>query len=112
MSYNNEVTEYIKKTKSQHQEVLLELRKLIHSLGGVSEAIKWKFPVFAKDGNDFAYIRTTKDHITLGFYNINKIKDPDSLLEGEGNTLKHIKIKNLEDINKRVILKWLHQITD
>ncbi len=111
MNHNQEVSAYITKASPQQQEVLSELRTLIHGLGGVSEAIKWKFPVFAKDGKDFAYFRTSKDHVTLGFYNIDKIKDPDNFLEGEGNTLKHVKIKHLEDINAPIIRKWLNQIT-
>ena len=34
--------------------MLLELRKIIHELGGITEAIKWKFSVFAKYGKDSA----------------------------------------------------------
>ena len=111
MTHNQEVTTYITKTSEEQQVVLLSVRKLIHELGGVSEAIKWKFPVFAKEGRDFAYLRFAKEHITLGFYNIDKIKDPDNLLQGEGNTLKHIKIKSIDEINAPVIREWLHQIT-
>lgn len=61
---------------------------------------------------NFAYLRFAKKHITLGFYNIDKIQDPIYLLEGEGNTLKHIKIKNSTEIDGAVISKWLHEITN
>ena len=111
MNHNQEVTTYITKASKEQQEILLELRKIIHELGEVTEAIKWKFPVFAKGGKDFAYIRTAKDHVTLGFYNIDKIKDLNNLLRGEGNTLKHIKIKSVDEINAHVISEWLYQIT-
>ncbi|MFZ2593447.1 MAG: DUF1801 domain-containing protein [Minisyncoccia bacterium] len=111
MNDNQEVTTYITNASKEQHKILLELRKIIHELGGVSEDIKWKFPVFAKDGKDFAYTRTAKDHVTLGFYNIDKIKDPDNLLQGEGDTLKHIKIKSADDVNAPVIREWLHQIT-
>lgn len=111
MNYNKKITEYIAGA-SEEQIVMLEaLRKLIHeTVNDVSEEIKWKFPVFTK-GKDFAYLRFAKKHITLGFYNIYKIKDPDNLLEGEGNTLKHIKIKNADDIKPQIIAQWLKQIT-
>ena len=50
--------------------------------------------------------------ITLGFYHIDKLKDPDNLLVGEGNTLKHIKITELDSKLKQQIEKWLKQITE
>jgi hypothetical protein len=112
MNYNKKVTEYINSTTEEQIVILEALRKLIHeTVKGVSEEIKWGFPVFAQT-KDFAYLRFAKKHITLGFYNIDKIKDPDHLLEGEGNTLKHIKIKSADDIKPKVISEWLKQITN
>ena len=58
-----------------------------------------------------AYLRFAKKHITLGFYHIDKNQDPNHLLECEGNTLKHIKIKNLQEIDRAIISKWLHETT-
>ncbi len=111
MNYNKKVTEYIDRASDEQIVILETLRKLIHeSAMGVSEEMKWNMPVFAKT-KDFAYLRFAKNHITLGFYNINKIKDPDNLLEGEGNTLKHIKIKSEKDIKQKIISEWLKQIT-
>lgn len=111
MNYNKKVTEYIDGAVEDQTIILETLRKLVHeTVGNVTEEIKWGFPVFATT-KDFAYLRFAKKHITLGFYNIDKIKDPDNLLEGEGNTLKHIKIKSVDDINRKVISQWLKQIT-
>jgi hypothetical protein len=111
MNFNQKVTEYIDKATAEQIVILETLRKLVHeTIGNVSEEIKWGFPVFAQI-KDFAYLRFSKKHITLGFYNIDKIKDPDNLLEGEGNTLKHIKIKSADDIKPKIISEWLQQIT-
>lgn len=108
---NLKVNEYIQKASKDQVEILQELRELIHNtVGNVSEDIKWNMPVF-NNGKDFAYVRFSKNHITLGFYNIDKIQDPDNLLEGEGNTLKHIKIKSKDEINPKIIAEWLKQIT-
>lgn len=111
MNYNRKITEYINSAAEEQIETLENLRKLIHeTIDNVSEEIKWRMPVFS-NGKDFAYLRFSKKHITLGFYNISKIKDPDNLLEGEGNTLKHIKIKNTGEIKPIIISEWLKQIT-
>jgi hypothetical protein len=111
MRYNQKVTDYIGKASTEQITTLETLRNLIHeSVDNVSEEIKWNMPVFGKN-KDFAYLRFAKKHITLGFYCVDKLKDPDNLLEGEGNTLKHIKITHLDNKQKQQIRKWLKQIT-
>lgn len=111
MNYNPNITEYIGKAANEQIVVLEKIRQLVHSsVKNVEEEIKWGFPVF-NNGKDFAYLRFAKKHITLGFYNINKLKDPNSLLEGQGNTLKHIKLKELNNELEKQIVKWLNQIT-
>ena len=103
MNLNTKITDYIGNASEEQIEILEALRKLIHeTVENVSEEVKWNMPVFS-NGKDFAYLRFSKKHITLGFYNINKIKDPNNLLEGEGDTLKHIKIKNTGEIKPKII---------
>jgi hypothetical protein len=110
MNYNKKVTEYINKATEEQTIILETLRKIVHeTIDNVSEEIKWNMPVF-NNGKDFAYLRFAKMHITLGFYKIDKIIDPDNLLEGEGNTLKHIKIRSIDDIKPKIISEWLQQI--
>ena len=112
MNYNTQISEYIDGATAEQIPLLEELRELIHqSVSNVSEEIKWKMPVF-NNGKDFAYMRYSKKHITLGFYNIEKLKDPENLLEGQGNTLKHIKVTFLDDSLRKQIVKWLVQITE
>ncbi|WP_107038637.1 DUF1801 domain-containing protein [Brumimicrobium mesophilum] len=112
MNFNQKVTDYISNASDEQVEILDHLRKLIHeSVSGVSEEIKWGFPVFCRT-KDFAYFRYAKKHLTLGFYNIEKIEDPDGLLEGSGNTLKHIKIKKMSDINEELLKEWFKSISE
>jgi hypothetical protein len=112
MNYNQKVTDYISKASIEQITTLETLRKLIHEcVEDVTEEIKWNMPVFGKT-KDFAYLRFAKKHLTLGFYQIDKLKDPDNLLEGEGNSLKHIKITQLDDKQKQQIKEWLNQITE
>lgn len=112
MKLDKNVSAYISNAAEVQTELLEHLRQLIHdAVPGTTEAIKWGFPVFTKTKN-YAYFRYSKKHITLGFYNPEKIDDPDNLLEGEGNTLKHIKIRQQEDINKPLLTKWLKAIAE
>ena len=110
MGFNSKVTDYIQSAAAGQINLLEELRQLIHeAVPGTSEAIKWGFPVFAKN-KDFTYLRFSKNHITLGFYNIDRIEDPDNKLEGSGKTLRHIKIRRKEDIDSALIKQWLKSI--
>mgnify|MGYP000344535458 CR=1 FL=1 len=112
MSYNNQISEYIEKASEEQQATLRQIRALIHeTVEQVEEEIKWGFPVF-NNGKDFAYLRNTKKHITLGLYNIDKMKDPDNLLEGTGSTHKYVKIQKLDQKLEKQIEKWLLQITE
>ena len=111
MNSNQQVTDYIAQAPEGQIELLESLRILVHaSVEGTTEAIKWGFPVFGKT-KDFAYLRHSKKHVTFGFYNIDKIDDPNNLLEGSGNTLRHIKIKSSADIDKNLLTKWLQAIS-
>ena len=112
MNYNEKVSAYIDKATEEQIPLLEKLRKLIHeSVTGVSEEIKWGMPVFAKT-KDFAYLRFAKKHITLGFYHVDQIDDPEGLLEGSGNKLKHIKIRKKEDIREEILGKWLKAVAN
>lgn len=50
--------------------------------------------------------------MTLGFYHIDKIQDVDGCFEGEGNTLRHIKVKSLQQFPADTIINWLRVIAE
>lgn len=111
MLYTKEVTEYISSAKEDQQPILEELRQLVgETVENTTEAIKWRMPVFTR-GNNFAYMRHTKNHVTFGFtIHIDRLHDPKQLLEGEGKTTKHVKIEELDDKMKQQIVQWLLEI--
>ena len=109
---NSQVTEYIDKAPPEQQAIMNVLRELIHeSVPGVSEEFKWSRPVF-KAAKDFTYLKTAKAHVTLGFYNFDKIEDKGNRLEGTGSAMRHVKIKTLDDIDRELFGTWFRQITE
>ena len=50
----------------------------------------------AKDA--ICYIGVIKDHVNLGFHHGAGLSDPHQLLEGEGKQMRHIKIRNTDDL--------------
>ncbi len=112
MKENNEVTEYINNAPAQQKEILKTLRQVIHkTIPNTAEGLKWGIPVFSKT-KIFTYLRSTKNHVALGIYNVDRISDPKGLLEGTGKNMKHLKFKKIDDIDKKLIEAWLKTTAD
>lgn len=100
-----QVTDYIN-TSEKHKEILEALRQLLHhSVPGVTEEFKWGRPVF-RSAKDFAYLKTAKAYVTLGFFQFDKLDDKKGLLEGTGKDMRHIKIKKVQEIDRELLSEW------
>ncbi len=106
---DEKVSEYIKKQKSPQKEICLILREIIFkNFPSIKEEMKWGVPNY---GNLFYYV-ALKSHVNLGFSIKDLTTDEIKLFEGTGKTMRHIKIKNVEDINEQKILKLLKMVTN
>ncbi len=111
MNSNNKVLKYFDSAPEPYKSILYELRDLIFkTIKNTDENIKWGFAVFGNP-KDFTYLRFNKSHVTFGFYNFKNITDNENRLEGTGETMRHIKIKKVAEIDKRLLSKWLLEIT-
>lgn len=107
MTSNPRVTEYIQNAPEEQRFILDQLRALIHkAVSEVDEDVKWGIPVFTKT-KIFTYLRSTKKHVALGIYNIEKINDENGILQGTGKQMKHLKFETSEDIDEQLIIEWL-----
>ncbi|MER2997663.1 DUF1801 domain-containing protein [Pontibacter populi] len=87
-----QVTDYIINSGNQ-QDILKTIRQLIHdTVPQVTEEFKWGRPVF-RTNKDFAYLKSAKAYVTLGFFNFQKLNDPHNRLEGTGKDMRHIGLK-------------------
>ena len=103
------VKEYIEKQKSPQKEICQELREIILStFPNIIEIMKYGVPYY---GNRY-YIVALKTHVNLGFSIKGLKKEEIVLLEGSGKTTKHIKINNIEDIDKIKIKKLVKMIKE
>lgn len=107
---SDKVKEYISKQKNPQKEICDYLRNLIHkTIPSVKEEIKWGVPVFA---NGKFYIGSFKNSVNLGF-SINGLNDREvALFEGTGKTMRHIKIKSLQDINREKLIKLIKLVDE
>ena len=107
---NEEVTKFIENSPDNQVKILVELRKLIFSIApDASEQFKWSRPVYALE-KDFCYLATTKNHVTLGFFEFNKINTNGHLIEGTGKSMRHVKISETMEITSFQINKMIEEV--
>jgi hypothetical protein len=56
-------------------------------------------PVACVEDAPFGYVNTFKSHVNVGFFHGAKLKDPAGLLEGDGKSMRHAKLKRGREIN-------------
>jgi|TARA_B100000315_G_scaffold71513_1_gene65148 hypothetical protein len=85
-----------------------ELRILIKgAISEIVESIKWGMPTYEKNGYICA-LRAGKGYIALQFGSIGvALDDPDSLLEGSGKKMRHVKIWSKKEIKKQLYKSWI-----
>lgn len=87
------VDDYIASQGAWHAESLTALRALVARVASEATwSIKWGQPVFAS-GGPLGFIRSAAAHVTIGFWRGAEFSDPEGLLEGEGEKMKHYKLK-------------------
>jgi hypothetical protein len=70
--------------------------------------IKWAQPVYEQNG-PLAFIKSNRAHLTFGFWRGTELNDPDGVLEGAGDRMKHVKIHGLDDIDEGRFSAWIRE---
>lgn len=94
-------------SSSQVKEVAGQLRAMIIDVYPEVVEVPWPkqriigYGVGPKKMSEhFCYIGVFKKHVNLGFYYGAELPDPHGLLEGTGKNLRHIKVKNGEEVDQ------------
>lgn len=93
------VVEWIDESEDWQRPMLRQLRDVIRrEAPDAEEAVKWGQPCYSMNSL-FCYLQRAKKHVTLGFQNGARMKDPDGVLEGEGKLMRHVKFERGADID-------------
>jgi hypothetical protein len=99
-----------KLTSEWQRAVLDQLNGVILELYPLAKAsIKWSQPVWETAEGPMLYLRGSAKHVTLGFWRGAELEDPQGLLEGEGDRMKHLKFKRPEDVDLAVVREFIQQ---
>jgi uncharacterized protein YndB with AHSA1/START domain len=104
------VDEFVKaRVLPEFQPVVAMLRELMREMApDVKEEIHYGIPAY-KGRRILAVISPTRKDITFAFSRGAEFEDTFGLLQGRGNVSKHVKIKNLQNINKDALRYYIRQ---
>ncbi len=100
---------YVNHHKGWQREVLATLRNIVKAAGGeIEESILWSQPVFTLNG-PVCYMKAFSDHVNFGFWRGTELDDPNGLLVGDLTKMRHITIRNVNDIKRDVFEAMVRQ---
>jgi len=103
------VDSYFAQQPPEKRALLEKLRALVAK--GVPDAdasIKWGVPFYQRNGKNVCSLAAFKEHVGINFFASPAVlADPGKKLEGEGKTMRMLKVRRPEDIDSASILRWL-----
>ena len=102
-----QVERYVERQSSPQKEIVETLRKIIvRTFPNVNEEMKMGVPWY--EGK--IYVVALKDHVNLGVCLKGLSLKEKRLLEGNGRTMRHVKIHSLKDIDDKRIENLLMMV--
>jgi len=102
---DKKVAEYIEKQKSPQKEIIQKVRHIfLKTLPNCEEKSAWG--VIALEGGKF-YIAAMKSRVHVGFAINGLDKEDIGLFEGNGKTMRHVKIHSLKDLDEKKLVELI-----
>ena len=100
--------EYLKDQSVKNQEIVRALRTFVKRVEpGLREAVKWGNGCWIGTNGPVAYVHTDTRYVQFGFFYGSSLKDPKGLLEGKGRYVRHIKVHDASEIDRRAFAALL-----
>jgi hypothetical protein len=64
-------------------------------------------PVVCLGDAPFAYVNAFKSHVNVGFFHGNALPDPAHLLQGDGKSMRHVKLRPGTDTNAAALTRLI-----
>jgi hypothetical protein len=97
------VDEYVEGLEEWQADIVEGVRRVVlKAAPDTLEVVKWAQPVYESNG-PFAYIKAFKNNVNFGFWRGIDIPDPDKILQGSGDKMRHVKLTRLNDIQEEVL---------
>jgi hypothetical protein len=102
--------EYLAAQSPKNQVIIRALRKFVKRIEPkLSEAVKWGNGCWIGRKGPVAYVYSDSEYVQFGFFNGSSLKDRKGLLEGKGQYVRHIKVRNRSAIDEPAFATLLRQ---
>jgi hypothetical protein len=93
-----------------HQRLIGALRAFVRRAAPeLEESVKWGNGCWLLGDAPVAYVYTAPDYVQLGFFRGSSLADPKRLLHGDGQYVRHVKVRTLADIDEAAFAALLRQ---
>lgn len=103
------VDAYFAEQPPEKRALLDKLRALVDKeLPDATATIKWGVPIYQMNGRNVCSLAAFKEHVGINFFASPAIlADPGKRLEGEGKSMRMLKVRSAKDIDSASIRRWL-----
>jgi len=102
--------EYFVDQSPKNRSVIRALRTFVKRVApGLRESVKWGNGCWLKGSVPVSYVYSAPDYVQFGFFRGSALQDPQGLLEGKGQYVRHIKVRKPSDIDEDMFVALLRQ---
>src|SRR5260370_37543754 len=93
---------YVRDENPKLRRIARALRSFVKkSVPGTIETVNaWGIPTFEAP-DPFCFYMAGRNHVTFGFHFGTSLNDPESLLEGTGKNIRHVKLRTVADLEQK-----------
>ena len=103
------VDEYIEGLGGWKTDAAARVRTIVNDAAPeAKESIKWAQAVYEQNG-PFCYIKAFKNSVNFGFWRGVDIDDPQGLLQGSGEKMRHVKLVGPDDVDAEAFDAFVKQ---
>jgi hypothetical protein len=103
--------EYIAAFDDWRTDAMNRLRELVREAAPhATLTIRWAQPVWEWNG-PMIWMKAYPEHVNLGFWRGAEMEDPDKVLTGEGEKMRHVKVRSVDEIPADALRVLIKQAT-
>ena len=104
--------DYLEAQSPGNRAIIRHLRAFVkRTAPRLDEAVKWGNGCWVGSHGPVAYVYSDAAYVQFGFFRGSSLKDPKGLLEGKGQYVRHIKVRDRSAIDERAFAALLRQAT-
>ena len=102
--------DYLDDQPAKNRALIRALRKFVKRVEpGLVESVKWGNGCWLKGKEPESYVYSAPDYVQFGFIRGSALKDPRGLLQGNGQYVRHVKVRKASDIDEDAFKALLRQ---